>query len=159
MSSFIRADASKSTRIPREQLTEVAQVRRTVREYLADLEQQNPAEGWTHEQDRVSTTDPDATFYTKSEQPAELGYFNNYLVDSQSCVIVGVQATAARASQEIAAARDMIAQSATIRGRFPQRISARLRPNQLPYSVAQHLQKAVERPSILEIAHGDSWKT
>jgi hypothetical protein len=29
-------------------------------------------------------------------RPAELGYFNNYLIDNQSCVIVGVQATAAQ---------------------------------------------------------------
>jgi len=122
-SSFIRADASKTTRIPREQLTEVAQVKRTVREYLADLEREN-GQGSVNQQDRVSTTDPDATFFTKGEQPAELGYFDNYLVDNQSCVIMGVQATAARASQESAAAREMIAQVATIRGRFPQSLTA-----------------------------------
>jgi hypothetical protein len=33
---------------------------------------------------------------------------NYYPVDDQSCVIVGLQATAARMSQETAAARDMI---------------------------------------------------
>ncbi|MFY9730965.1 MAG: hypothetical protein WBQ04_16555 [Candidatus Acidiferrales bacterium] len=32
----------RSSRIPREQLTEVAHVKGTVREYLADLEQENP---------------------------------------------------------------------------------------------------------------------
>jgi hypothetical protein len=37
-----------------------------------------------------------------------LGYYNNYLVDNQSCVIVGVQATAARMSQETVAAQDML---------------------------------------------------
>ena len=40
--SFLPANASRSSRIPREQLTEVAHVKRTVREYLADLEQENP---------------------------------------------------------------------------------------------------------------------
>ena len=40
--------------------------------------------------------------------PARLGYYDNYLVDNPSCVIVGVQGTAARMSQETVAAQDMI---------------------------------------------------
>jgi len=36
--SFIQANASRSSRIPREQLTELDHVKRTVREYLTDLE-------------------------------------------------------------------------------------------------------------------------
>ncbi|MFZ1006800.1 MAG: hypothetical protein WAN65_08190 [Candidatus Sulfotelmatobacter sp.] len=36
---------------------------------------------------------------------ARLGYYDNYLVDNDSCVIVGVQATAARMSQEMVAAQ------------------------------------------------------
>jgi len=51
----------------------------------------------------VSTTDPDSTYLTKGNRAAELGYFDNYLIDNESCVIVGVQATAARLSQESAA--------------------------------------------------------
>ena len=42
--SFIQANASRSSRIPREQLPEAAHVKLTVREYLADLEQENPVE-------------------------------------------------------------------------------------------------------------------
>src|SRR5207248_3615485 len=49
-----------------------------------------------------------STYLTKGNRAAELGYFDNYLIDNESCVIVGVQATAARLSQESAAARDMI---------------------------------------------------
>ena len=37
-----------------------------------------------------------------------LGYYDNYLVDNDSCVIVGVQATAARMSQEMVAAQNML---------------------------------------------------
>ena len=122
--SFLPANASRSSRIPREQLTEVAHVKRTVREYLADLEQENPIEEPAHQQDQVSTTDPDSTYSTKGARPAELGYFNNYLIDNQSCVIVGVQATSARLSQESAAAREMITRLAERRGRFPQSIAA-----------------------------------
>ncbi len=61
-----------------------------------------------HEQDQVSTTDPDSTYATKGGTPARLGYYDNYLVDNDSCVIVGVQATAARMSQETVAAQDML---------------------------------------------------
>ena len=93
--SFIQANASRSSRIPREQLPEAAHVKRTVREYLADLEQENPIEEPAPQQDQVSTTDPDSTYSTKGARPAELGYFNNYLIDNQSCVILGVQATSA----------------------------------------------------------------
>ena len=122
--SFVQANASRSSRIPREQLPEVAHVKRTVREYLCDLEQENPGEEPVHQQELVSTTDPDATFATKGPRAAELGYFNNYLIDNRSCVIVGVQATSARLSQESAAARQMITRSAERRGRFPQSVAA-----------------------------------
>ena len=122
--SFIAANASRSSRIPREQLAEVAHVKHTIREYLTELEQENPIEEPAHQQDQVSTTDPDSTYATKGGGPAELGYFNNYLVDNGSGVIVGVQATAARLSQESAAAREMITRSAERRGRFPQSVAA-----------------------------------
>src|SRR5437870_12380742 len=72
------------------------------------LEQENGDGEPIHQQDKVSTTDPDSTYLTKGNRAAELGYFDNYLIDNESCVIVGVQATAARLSQESAAARDMI---------------------------------------------------
>ncbi len=89
--SFVEANAAKESRIPREQLAEAAQVSQTVRQYLVDLEQQNPVQEPVHEQDQVSTTDPDSTYATKGGTPARLGYYDNYLVDNHSCVIVGVQ--------------------------------------------------------------------
>jgi transposase len=123
--SFIQADANHGSRIPREQLAEAAQVNRTVRQYLTELEEQNgEGEPPVHEQDKVSTTDPDATFLTTGKRPAELGYFDNYLVDNASCVIVGVQATAARLSQESAAAREMIERFHEREGRYPQSLGA-----------------------------------
>ena len=103
--TFVEANASKESRIPREQLAEAAQVNRTVREWLTELEAQNPVEEPTHSQDKVSTTDPDSTYATKGGTPARMGYYNNYLVDNHSCIIVGVQATGARLSEESPAAR------------------------------------------------------
>ena len=122
--SFVEANASKESRIPREQLAEVAQVNQTVRQYLVELEQQNPTAEPVHEQKLVSTTDPDSTYATKGGTPARLGYYDNYLVDNVSCVIVGVQATAARMSQETVAAQDMITRFATWQGREPESVAA-----------------------------------
>ena len=122
--SFILANANNHSRIPREQLAEAAQVKRTVRQYLAEVEQENGDGEPVHQQDKVSTTDPDATYSSKGNRAAELGYFDNYLIDNSSCVIVGVQATAARLSQESAAARDMIERYRERHGRLPQSLAA-----------------------------------
>jgi len=122
--SFVEANAAKESRIPREQLVEAAQVNQTVRQYLVELEQQNPVEEPVHEQDQVSTTDPDSTYATKGGTPARLGYYDNYLVDNPSCVIVGVQATAARMSQETVAAQDMLTRFAEWQARAPESVAA-----------------------------------
>src|SRR5437588_8599235 len=70
--SFVEANAAKESRIPREQLVEAAQVHHTVRKYLQELEQQNPAEEPVHQQEQVSTTDPDSTYATKAAR--QLGW-------------------------------------------------------------------------------------
>jgi transposase len=122
--SFVEANAAKESRIARELLGEAAQVNQTVRQYLQELEQQNPVEEPVHTQDQVSTTDPDATYATKGGTPARLGYYDNYLIDNQSCVIVGVQATAARMSQETVAAQDMLTRFTEWQGREPESVAA-----------------------------------
>src|SRR5512141_54471 len=59
--SFIMANASHHSRIPREQLAEAAKVNYGARKYLEELEQENGGGEPVHQQDKVSTTDPDAT--------------------------------------------------------------------------------------------------
>jgi len=122
--TFVQANANNDSRIPREQLAEAAQVKRSVRQYLAELEQENGDGEPVHQQDKVSTTDPDATYASKGKTVARLGYYDNYLVDNASCIVVGVQATAARLSQESAAARDMIDGYRERYGRLPQSLAA-----------------------------------
>jgi hypothetical protein len=119
--TFVEANASKESRIPREQLTEVAQVNRTVREWLTEREAQNPVEEPTHSQDKVSTTDPDSTYATKGGTPARMGYYN--LVDNHGCIIVGVQATGVRLSEESRAAEEMIRHFTEWQGKSPQSIA------------------------------------
>ncbi len=123
--SFIEANANKESRIP---------------QYLVELEQQNPTEEPVHEQEQVSTTDPDSTYATKGGTPARLGYYDNYLIDNHSCVIVGVQATAARMSQETVAAQDMIARFAQWQGREPASVAA-----DATYGNGEFLQWLMER--------------
>src|SRR3979490_2314160 len=60
----------------------------------------------------------------KGGTPTRLGYYDNYLVDNHSCVIVGVQATAARMSQETVAAQDMLTRFTQWQGREPELVAA-----------------------------------
>src|SRR6201985_337206 len=138
--SFVEANAAKESRIPRQQLAEAAQVNCSVRQYLVDLEQQTPVEEPVHQQDQVSTTDPDSTYATKGGTPARLGYYDNYLVDNHSCVIVGVQGTAARMSQETVAAQDMLARFAQWQGQEPASVAA-----DATYGNGEFLQWLLER--------------
>ena len=52
------SQCGEESHIPREQLAEAAQVHQSVRQYLKEVEEP------VHEQDQVSTTDPDSTYAT-----------------------------------------------------------------------------------------------
>jgi len=56
----------------------------------------------------VSTTDPDAILTTKDGGTAVMAYYDNYLIDTASRVILGVEATPALFHQETVAARRMV---------------------------------------------------
>ena len=102
--SIIKADASQASRVPRAQFKAAAQVAKTAAEYLTELEQDNPVSG----SEMISTTDPDAILATKGGRTAAMAYYDNYLIDTASRVIVEVEATPARFSQETIAARRMV---------------------------------------------------
>ncbi len=115
----------------------------TLRQYLKEVEQQNPVEDPVNKQEQVSTTDPDSTYATKGGTPARLGYYDNYLVDNHSCVVVGVQATAARLSQETVAAQDMIIRFVQRQGGKPASIAA-----DTTYGSGEFLQWLLDRGKI-----------
>src|SRR5262249_54641646 len=121
--SFIQANADHHSRGPSHQLPEVVKEDPTGADYLAELEEENLAEAPVDQQDKVSTTAADSTYATTGG-PARLGYYDNYLVDNASCVIVGVQATPARLSHESLAARDMIERYRERYGYLPQTLAA-----------------------------------
>jgi len=47
-----------------------------VRQYLKEVEEQNPVEEAIPQQDQVSTTNPDSTYATKGGTPARLSAFS-----------------------------------------------------------------------------------
>jgi hypothetical protein len=149
--SFVEANAAKESRIPRQQLAEAAQVNRPVRQYSVELEEQNPTGEPVHEHEQVSTTDPDSTYATKGGTPARLGYYDNYLVDDRSCVIVGVQATAGRMSHETVAAQAMIARFAQWQGQGPVSVTA-----DTTYGNGEFLQWLMERDMTPNMRTRDS---
>lgn len=127
--TVIAANASSKSRVSREQLPEAAQVSRTLREYLAEVETANPtpstqAQGAAAESGKISTSDPDATWSTKGGVPPQLSYYDNYLIDNASNVILDVEATPARFSQEASAARTMIERAETTFAIEPQSLGA-----------------------------------
>ncbi len=126
--TVIAANASSKSRISREQLPEAAKVSRTLREYLAEVETSNPTsspeQSPSAESGKISASDPDATWVTKGGVPAQLSYYDNYLIDNESNVILGVEATPARFSQEATAARTMIERARATFSIEPQSLGA-----------------------------------
>ena len=124
--TLVTANASPQRGAKPEQLHEVARFSRTVREYLADLARENPV---SENEEKpapksvaaryVSTTNPDACWASKYGGPGVPSYFDHYLIDNASCIILGVEATQARFRQETLAARRML-----VPGPFISRIHA-----------------------------------
>jgi len=100
--TMIEANASPQSRV---RPKEIAPIARSPQEYLSELEQSNPVS----EAKMVSSTDPDAV-WAKKVGPAKMAYFDNYLIDTRSRVILGVEATPALFRQETVAARKMVEQ-------------------------------------------------
>ncbi len=141
--SVIEADAGRASRVGRDELAEVApevaKVSHTVRQYLAEIEAENPVpeDGGPDDDDAsgagrnadgkaggtASLSDPDATWAAKYG-PAKFAYYDNYLIDNAHGVIVGVEATAARFSEEVRAARVMLERTERTFGLRPASLGA-----------------------------------
>ena len=96
--TLVHADASRQPRVSRS-----AEGVRTLEAHLADVDQQNPVAA-PRRRAKVSPTDPDAAWATKGG-PATFAYFDHYLVDTASRIILDVDASPARFREESLAAR------------------------------------------------------
>ena len=129
--TVVAANASPQRGVRREQLPEVAKVSRTVREYLAEVAQENPVSETEENPPAphsvaarcVSPTDPDACWAAKWG-PAVPSYYDHYLIDNAHGVVLGVEATPARFRQETLAARRMLQQVKERFGICPQSLGA-----------------------------------
>src|SRR5215475_1944309 len=96
---------------------------RAVAEFLAGLKDEEPTA------DRkppkvISPTDPCSAWTAKANKRVQFGYGLNYLIDIENAVIVDVEATPARAYDEVAAARTMIERTEQRVGLKPRRLAA-----------------------------------
>ncbi len=128
--SVIDADASRARRVPGDRLPEDwsdrAGVTRPVREYLEALDAAAPRERDEPKHGapkHLSPTDPAAAWTIKGG-PGRFGYETNYLIDTANAVIMDVEATPARLSQEIVATRTMLDRSHERLGWRPDRLAA-----------------------------------
>ena len=134
--TIIAANASTQSRVPREKLPEAAKVSRTAQEYLLEIDTENEGDppdsphsppgnppSLIDTDGKVSTSDPDAAWASKGG-PLHLSYYDNYLIDNASNIIVDVEATPARTSQEIVAARRMLDRVASNFGVAPTTLGA-----------------------------------
>ncbi len=99
---------------------------RPVRKYLAALDAALPAAPDEREPAApkyTSPTDPQAAWSIK-HGPGRFSYATNYLIDSETSVILDVEATPARLGAEVAATRTLVTRAADRFGFHPERLAA-----------------------------------
>ena len=128
--STIEADANRDRRDAPDVVQKIwshkDQVQRPVADYLAKLaDTWGPAPSGPKKKPPkyLSETDPEAAWSLK-DGPGRFSYETNYLVDTDHGIIVDVEATPARLSQEIVAAKTMLDRSRTRHDFHPDRVAA-----------------------------------
>ena len=128
--SVITADANRERRLPGDSVPEAWSDReaqtRPVRAYLEALDAAAPPaqdERRHAAPKHLAQTDPDAAWSIK-HGPGQFSYETNYLIDTAHAVILDVEATPARLSQEIVAAKRMLERTRDRLGVQPDRLAA-----------------------------------
>ena len=126
--STIEADANKERKGTPQEIEEIwsrkEQVLRPVSDYLGKLAENDPPPGPKKKPPKyISETDPEAAWSLK-DGPGRFSYETNYLIDTDHGIIMDVEATPARLSQEIIAAKTMLERSAERHDFHPDRIAA-----------------------------------
>jgi transposase len=128
--STIEADANRDRKGAPHEVEKIwsrkEQVQRPVAEFLERLAEDDlPAQpGPKHKPPKyISETDPDAAWSLK-DGPGRFSYETNYLIDTDHGIIIDVEGTPARLSQEIVATKTMLERSAKRHDFQPDRIAA-----------------------------------
>ncbi|PWC31924.1 IS1182 family transposase [Azospirillum sp. TSO22-1] len=125
--SLIRADANKQRSAAGSEEVDweaMAATRRSVREYLATLDEAAWGTASEVTPKFVSRSDPAAQWTGAQKGHAFFAYATNYLIDLEHAVIVDVEASRAIRQAEVGAARTMLDRTQEHFGLYPERLAA-----------------------------------
>jgi transposase len=140
--SVIEADASRFKRVDGGEIrwTDAEQARWPVRAYLAALDGGDAPTTPERAPKVLSPTDPAAAWTTRGRHRVMFGYSLNYLIDTETAVIVDVEATPTRISEEVDATETMIERTKERFGLKPDTVAA-----DVAYGTGEMLGWLVER--------------
>jgi transposase len=141
--SLIEADANRQRGVPGSEWRTPEAASRSVREYLAVLDQKVWGRATDVVPKFVSPADPAAQWTGAMRGPAFFAYADNYLIDIKAAVIVDVEASRAVRQAEVGAAKRMIERTAERFGLKPQRLAG-----DTAYGSAEMLNWLVEAKQI-----------
>lgn len=123
--SVIEADASRFRRVEGSAVdwTDRQQASRPVREYLHALDGDTPPLNPRRKPKALSPSDPAAAWTSRGRNKVMFGYSLNYLIDTETAIIVDVEATPTRISKEVEATGTMIDRVGRRLGLKPRRIA------------------------------------
>jgi transposase len=124
--SVLEANASRYHGKAPEELDWGAPERQTraVREYLSALDETAEPNPDRKPPKVISPSDPSSAWTAKANKRVQFGYGLNYLIDTENAVIVDVEATPARAYDEVAATKIMIDRTERCFALRPKRLAA-----------------------------------
>ena len=123
--SVMEADASRYHGEAPDEIDWSAPERQTraVAEFLSGLDDQDPNPD-REPPKMISPTDPCSAWTAKANKRVQFGYGLNYLINIENAVIVDVEATPARTSDEVAATKTMIERTKQRLNLTPNRLAA-----------------------------------
>src|SRR5512147_1038281 len=122
--SLIEADANRQRSVPATDWKTPEAASRSVREYLAVLDENTWGAATDVQPKFISESDPAAQWTAAKDGPAIFAYSDNYLIDLRSAVIVDVEASRSVRQAEVGAAKIMIERTARRFDLKPDRLAA-----------------------------------
>jgi transposase len=141
--SLIEADANRQRGVPGPEWRKPEAAPRSVREYLAVLDQALWGRATDVVPKFVSPADPAAQWTGAMRGPAFFAYADNYLIDVKAAVIIDVEASRAVRQAEVGTAKKMIERTAERFGLKPHRLAG-----DTAYGSAEMLNWLVEEKQI-----------
>lgn len=122
--SLIEADANRQRSVSAAEWKTPEAASRSVREYLAVLDENTWGAATDVQPKFISEADPAAQWTAAKDGPAIFAYSDNYLIDLRSAVIVDVEASRSVRQAEVSAAKIMIERTADRFDLRPDRLAA-----------------------------------